>query len=289
MRSGEHVAQARRARRKRRAVQLATCVSVLVLSCSVYDPSLLSRDGADALHSDEAGAGSGSLGASGAPEMGQGGHLAQAGEQNASAGADASGGAAGAVEPELGGGGGGVIVTSGGAGSTSGGNGGAANGGSPSAGSAAANSAGTAGSSGLVIELAKGKIATASTSQPANDASKGNDGDSATRWCATTAAMPQWWRVDLGDPHQLTQVVLKFEHPERTYSYVIETSLDDATYTEQATINKGTGDTQLVALPANASGRYLRVRVTVGDPYTDSTGKVNPTWASFWELRAYGY
>jgi len=41
--------------------------------------------------------------------------------------------------------------------------------------------------------------------------------------------------------------------------------------------------------PAHGGASSVRVTVTAGAPFTDSAGKVNPTWASFWELRVYGY
>ena len=103
--------------------------------------------------------------------------------------------------------------------------GGAPAGGSGGAGGSVAGAAGAA-----AHELAMGKPATASTVQPGNDPAKGNDHDSTTRWCASDATMPQWWRVDLGAVHQLQQVAIQFEHPERKYSYVIESSQDDQVY-----------------------------------------------------------
>jgi F5/8 type C domain len=287
MRPQDQVAQAKRAKRTRRALQVATCLSVLVLSCSVYDTSLLSgslRDG-DAGSSGSSGAGIGGLpdDSGGAPS--EGGRTGQAGEQDQGTAGDPGGGEGGALEVETGGSG--VIVNYGGASGNDGSVGGAGTGGAV-AGSAGASSAGAAGSPPVVHELAKNKKATASSNETANPVAKGNDGDSATRWCAISAAMPQWWRVDLVDTHLLTQVVLKFEHPERKYAYVIETSPNDAVYTQRAMVT-GTSDTQTIDMPANVSARYVRITVTGAVPYTDSGGKVYATWASFWEMRVYGY
>jgi len=83
-----------------------------------------------------------------------------------------------------------------------------------------------------------------------NEARKGNDNDTTTRWCATDGSFPQWWRVDLGATHSLVQVSIRFEYPDRKYFYLIETSADDAVYIQRITAN-GTGVTQTVALPAN--------------------------------------
>ena len=182
-------------------------------------------------------------------------------------------------------GGSGVIVTYGGA---SGSDGSAGGGRAPVAGGGGASSAGAAGARPVLSELAKSKKATASSIQTGNDIAKGNDGDSSTRWCAVSSMMPQWWRVDLGVAHELTHVVIKFEHPERKYTYVIETSANDSVYTQQALVN-GTGDAQMVDMPPGVLARYLRITVTAASPFTDVNGAVYPTWASFWELRLYGY
>jgi hypothetical protein len=120
-------------------------------------------------------------------------------------------------------------------------------------------------------ELARGKTVTASSLQIGNEPAKGNDNDTTTRWCAVSATFPQWWRVDLGAVHRLTQVSIQFEHPERTYSYVIEASQNDALYTQEATLN-GTGAVQTVDLPPNLSARYLRITITGGTPGLDASG-----------------
>jgi hypothetical protein len=51
----------------------------------------------------------------------------------------------------------------------------------------------------------------------------------------------------------------------------------------------GTGQSQMIDMPAGVSARYLRVTVTAGASYTDGKGTVYPTWASLWELRVYGF
>jgi len=254
----------------------------------VYDASLLS--GSDALQEGGAGASQAFAGRGGAGTASDGGRGGQ--------GAETSGGGAG--EAGVGAGGSSVIVSYGGTGAGGSDSGGADSGGSSVGGNAAggapgggngsagANSAGSGVGSPVIRELAKGKPATASTIQTGNVAKSGNDGDSATRWCASSGMMPQWWRVDLGDTFHLTQVVIKFEHPERKYTYVLETSSNDAVYTQRAMVN-GTGDNQAVDMPADVSARYLRITVTDGAPGMDAAGTVYPTWASFWELRAYGY
>lgn len=149
----------------------------------------------------------------------------------------------------------------------------------------AGNVAGSGGSAGAPHELAVGKKVTASDEQTGNEASKGNDNDATTRWCATDGSFPQWWRVDLGATHPLVQVSIRFEYPDRRYFYLVETSPDDTVYTQQITAN-GTGVTQTIALPANVSARYVRVTVTSATPlYANGTN----TWVSFWEFSLTGY
>lgn len=149
---------------------------------------------------------------------------------------------------------------------------------------------GAAGTAGAASELGLGKATTASTQQPANPSGAGNDGQLATRWSATTAALPQWWRVDLGASHTLTQVSVQFEFADRKYTYAVETSADDASYTTQANVVDGIGAVQAVPVPGNVSARYVRITCTSTVPGVDpSTGAARPTWASFWEVSVLGH
>jgi hypothetical protein len=145
------------------------------------------------------------------------------------------------------------------------------------------------GTAGAASELAVGKPTSAFTQQPANPSASGNDGQSATRWSATTAALPQWWRVDLGASHTLTQVSVQFEFPDRKYTYTVETSADDSLYTTQAGVADGVGAVQVVPLPSHVSARYVRITCTSTVPGVDPvSGAARPTWMSFWELSVLG-
>jgi hypothetical protein len=127
--------------------------------------------------------------------------------------------------------------------------------------------------------LSQGKTASASTSQHANPASSANDGSLSTRWSAANGNYPQWWKVDLGASHSLTNAAINwYLSSSRYYQYKIETSPDDATYTTAVdkTGNTTVGDT---SDNFNATARYVRVTVTFGS----SSG-----WASFWECKVYG-
>jgi len=127
--------------------------------------------------------------------------------------------------------------------------------------------------------LSQGKPVTASSAQHGNPASNGNDGSLSTRWSAVNGSFPQWWRVDLGASHSLTNVTINwYLSSSRYYQYKIETSSDDVTYTTvvDKTGNTSFGDTSDTF---TATGRYVRITMT----FASSSG-----WASFWECNVYG-
>ena len=132
--------------------------------------------------------------------------------------------------------------------------------------------------------LAVGKSATASSQEASHTPANGNDASTTTRWCAIDGTFPQWWRVDLGAAHSLSQASIRFELADRTYSYTIETSSDDAVYIQRIA-NTGTGAVQTVDFPANISARYVRINVTNGTPV--SVNGIG-TWASFFDFSVTG-
>lgn len=127
---------------------------------------------------------------------------------------------------------------------------------------------------------------TASSLQTGNEPPHGNDSSSTTRWCASSGKFPQWWRVDLGAQHALTDFTVTWEQSDRTYSYEIETSSDDAVYAVQVKLS-GAGAVQSAAFPLNLSARYVRVTVTAATPgvYGSAT---YPTWACFYDFSVNG-
>ncbi|HSU54954.1 MAG TPA: discoidin domain-containing protein [Candidatus Dormibacteraeota bacterium] len=127
--------------------------------------------------------------------------------------------------------------------------------------------------------LSQGQTATASSQQHGNAASAGNDGSLSTRWSANNGGFPQWWKVDLGASHSLTNVTINwYNSASRYYQYRIETSPDDVTYTTAVdkTGNTNTGDT---SDPFTATARYVRVTIT----FASTSG-----WASLYECKVYG-
>jgi hypothetical protein len=251
-----------------------------LFGCSVYDSSLL-----DAAAAPLSSAGDDGLG--GASSFG--GTQGNAGLSEDAGGAAAItdgvagyGGAAGEA-------GAGDAVEAGNAGSGSGvGTGGLAGAGSNAAGSSGtANGAGgSGGSAPATVELAAGKKATASSYQTGNEIAKGNDGDLGTKWCASDGTFPQWWRVDLGAVHSLNNFSVTWEHPDRKYTYIIETSQNDSVYVLQSSLS-GTAAVQGNTFAPGTSARYVRVTVTAAAPATYS-GVIYATWASFFELSVTG-
>jgi hypothetical protein len=128
--------------------------------------------------------------------------------------------------------------------------------------------------------LSQGKTATASTYQAQNTPAKGNDGSASTRWAASSATYPQWWKVDLGAGYNLTRVdIAWYSSSNRAYKYKIEVSNDDSTYTTvvDKTGNTTYGDT---SDSFTASGRYVRITVTACS--------AGGAFASFSECKVYG-
>src|SRR5712691_10976075 len=110
--------------------------------------------------------------------------------------------------------------------------------------------------------LALGKPATASTVQTGNGAANANDGSLTARWAASSAAYPQWWRVDLGAGASLTNVSINwYSTTTRAYKYKIEVSSDAATFT---TVVDKTANTTFADTSDNvtATARYVRVTIT---------------------------
>jgi hypothetical protein len=238
-----------------------------------------------------AGGGSGESG-----KGGGGGALAGAGAGGTAAGmggAAGKGGAGGGTAGAQAGGGAGGASGKGGSGGAGAGGAGAGGKGGAGAGGAGAGSGGKAGmgAGGMLTELANGRSATAETEEnndpQINLAPHGNDGMSATRWCAAEGGS-NYWQVDLGAAHLLQRIEIEFEYPPQadgeSYGYVVTVSNDGTTFgagIDQST-NTQTTAMQSAMFPANISGRYVRVLVT--PPSTNPA-----TWASFWEARIYGY
>ena len=101
----------------------------------------------------------------------------------------------------------------------------------------------------------------ASSELAENAAVAGNDGQTATRWVASTRAYPQWWMVDLGAATTVSGVEANWYGAEkRAYRYLIEASLDGTTFTtvKDRSRNQTKGTTTDAV---SAVARYVRVRI----------------------------
>lgn len=122
------------------------------------------------------------------------------------------------------------------------------------------------------------KPATASSSEQGNPPEAANDGDADTRWCAAGGSTPQWWRVDLGRPRNLTGCEILWENDAR-YQYVVEGSLDTKTWSVLSDQRRSRSTSQHQKLAFHAAGvRYVRITVT-GLP------RQLTTWASICEVK----
>jgi phosphodiesterase/alkaline phosphatase D-like protein len=131
--------------------------------------------------------------------------------------------------------------------------------------------------------LASNKSATADSEQTSmgNTASKGNDGNSSTRWSANDGRLNHWWKVDLGASYTLTGIKVQFQFA-RNYRYKIEVSKDNINWTIVAnrTTTTNTAQTRQDSFSATP-GRYVRITYT-GLPWYPTT------WASHYEFEVYG-
>jgi hypothetical protein len=106
---------------------------------------------------------------------------------------------------------------------------------------------------------------TASSQLSGYEASKAVDGDtdSSSRWAATDNSYPQWFKLDLGAVRTINKVrTIFYQYSSRNYSYEIQTSLDDASYT---TVVGSKNSSQTVEWNEDAfpptSARFVRVDI----------------------------
>ena len=127
--------------------------------------------------------------------------------------------------------------------------------------------------------IALNKTATSSTQETANKAISGNDGDYATRWCASNSSAGNWWSVDLGEQYDLSNYNILWEMAD-VYQFKIEVSNDNINWTMAVDKrnNASTDQTQSGTINSK-SVRYVRISITK-----------NPSWywSSFYEFQLYG-
>jgi hypothetical protein len=140
-----------------------------------------------------------------------------------------------------------------------------------------------------LIELARGQPAAALTEETgkSNIASHGNDGLGNTRWCASSAALPQWWRVDLGVTRMVSRLDLTWERQTR-YGYYLEVSDDDVSYTVIFDNSNNQKTCSPQSEQVSGQGRYVRINITSVQQPLNYVPVSNENWVSFWEFELYG-
>lgn len=125
--------------------------------------------------------------------------------------------------------------------------------------------------------LALGKTATSDSAESNNPASKGNDNDLNTRWCAADSGTNHWWKVDLGQDYNISGTQVTFEKLNRAYKYKIETSSDNSNWS--LVVDK-TGNTEAIQTQKDSFAttcRYVRITITGGID--------RDNWASILEVK----
>jgi DNA-directed RNA polymerase subunit RPC12/RpoP len=126
--------------------------------------------------------------------------------------------------------------------------------------------------------IALHKPSFASSQETKNPVQNGNDGNSQTRWCASSGNVPQWWEVDLGSIMTITNTQIIWEH-DAAYKYVIQVSSDNARWTKLVDHTANSAAARMNSDDFSASGRYVRIVVT---------GLSSGGWASFYEFKVFG-
>jgi alpha-L-fucosidase len=117
-----------------------------------------------------------------------------------------------------------------------------------------------------------------------HSASHANDDDDSndSRWCASDASAPQWWKVDLKKPSTLICCLIKWEFDGKQYRYVVEGSADGKDWQSLADRSGTTSISQAQVIPfwpAAQGIRYVRIRITALD---------EGAWASIFDVKIFG-
>ena len=100
------------------------------------------------------------------------------------------------------------------------------------------------------------------------------DQDTQTRWCASSGSFPQWLQADLGVPHRVTGVNLKWERDTETYRCRLEGSLDGKRWVTLADKTAGEGVGSGLLRTSGSEARFVRLAILSA---SDSG------WASLWD------
>jgi len=125
--------------------------------------------------------------------------------------------------------------------------------------------------------IALNKTTTADTYQPDNPIVSGNDGSTASRWCAIDGNTGHWWKVDLGTSKAITGSEIMWES-NNAYQYKIETSTDNSVWQLAVDNTANSTSSQVMDDSFTANARYVRITIT---------GGLNGSWASFYEFKLF--
>ena len=126
------------------------------------------------------------------------------------------------------------------------------------------------------LNLALGKLATASSMENATyPASQAVDGQIGTRW-SSAFLDPTWMAIDLGSPQAFNRVVLRWE-PAFGKTYTIDVSLDGSTWTTVHAQPSGAGGVEEITFPLTTA-RHVRM---------NGSARGTPYGYSLWEFEVY--
>lgn len=95
-----------------------------------------------------------------------------------------------------------------------------------------------------------------------NRADMAFDGDTNTRWCASSGDFPQWLSVDLGEPQPIRHVAIHWEKNTKDYTYALEVSNDGKIWREIGTPKDARTSQKISRFAPDEKARYVRVVVT---------------------------
>ena len=123
-----------------------------------------------------------------------------------------------------------------------------------------------------------------SSEQSGNGIANVIDGDPSTRWAASDSTYPQWAKLNLGTTRKVDSIVIAFYNPaKRYYTYNVQTSTNDITYTTTVPSTQSSTDTYTSNV-INATTQYVLINFT---GVTDiSTGWL--PWAGLVDVFVYG-
>ncbi|MGG5462065.1 glycoside hydrolase domain-containing protein [Clostridium sp. B9] len=128
--------------------------------------------------------------------------------------------------------------------------------------------------------LALNKPATSSSSESGREASKGNDGDETSRWCAADGSVNHWWQVDLEEIYDIDGLNITWEKAS-SYGFSILVSEDGEEWREAFNNTDNLVSEKVSEISLNESNvRYIKIQM--------NSLPSSSVWASFFELKVFG-